>query len=390
MIVTFYDREFRGLQNNASLIVANGSYSLIRRGVEMDELKCTCEAFTANIQPTFVVVKNDRGNYVYGALAGIPQLDKNNQTRVTGSDLKTMLKSDVLLDFSTKPSSLKEFFNIIFNAWNEKVNQNSFNCELIFDDVIEDISWGYLKPSGEHIALYNVWEDLFEPYLKYYALFMTTKIELAEKKVIFHIGGSMDGHVVNVKLWELGIYDYGKWIASVNETQGYVLNTETNEVVHEGFRWVLTSQNEIIGCDDTSEDDKEKLEEKRDCYPIKRKIIVKETDSDDEEKIRELLNEANTEALKTLADSMFKENLEISNEEFLQRFGTRKSGSIVASNELEEKKVMEFFGTRFCIFAERGNKKPYKELPCGELHYNENGLKKIQIGYRFTGLQFII
>ena len=38
MIVTFYDRAFRGLQDNASLIVANGSYSLIRRGVEMDEL----------------------------------------------------------------------------------------------------------------------------------------------------------------------------------------------------------------------------------------------------------------------------------------------------------------------------------------------------------------
>ncbi len=396
MIVTFYDRAFRGLQDNASLIVANGSYSLIRRGVEMDELKCTCEAFTANIQPTFVVVKNDRGNYVYGALAGIPQLDKNNQTKVTGSDLKTMLKSDVLLDlsnFNTEQSSLKEFIQTVFDAWNEQVNQNSFNCELIFGDEIKDIPWDhqdYLRPSGEHIARYNVWEDLLAPYLKYYALFMTTKIELAEKKVIFYIGGSMDGHVANVKLWELGIYDYGKWIAKVNETQGFVLNTSTNEVVKKGYRWVVTSKNEIVSCDDTSKEDIANLATARDCYPIKRKIIVKETETDDEDKIRELLNEANTEALTTLADSMFKENLEISNEEFLQRFGTRRSGSIVASNELEEKKVMEFFGTRFCIFAERGDKEPFKELPCGELHYNENGLKKIQIGYRFTGLQFII
>lgn len=121
MIVTFYDKGFNGLQNNASLVVDNGSYSLVRRGVDMDELKCTCEAFTADMQPTFVVVKNDRGNYVYGALAGIPQLDKNNQTKVTGSDIKSMLKSDIMIDFSThKPSTPKNFFQEVFNAWNSQ------------------------------------------------------------------------------------------------------------------------------------------------------------------------------------------------------------------------------------------------------------------------------
>ncbi len=111
---------------------------------------------------------------------------------------------------------------------------------------------------------------------------------------------------------------------------------------------------------------------------------------DDTEKLTELLNEVNAEALKTLADSMFKENLEISNEEFLQRFETRRDGDIVASNEREEQRVREMFSTKFSIYVKRGSKVPYKRLPCGELHYNENGLKKIQIGYRFTGLQFII
>ena len=122
--------------------------------------------------------------------------------------------------------------------------------------------------------------------------------------------------------------------------------------------------------------------------PIKRKVILKEMD--DTEKLTELLNEVNAEALKTLADSMFKENLEISNEEFLQRFETRRDGDIVASNEREEQRVREMFSTKFSIYVKRGSKVPYKRLPCGELHYNENGLKKIQIGYRFTGLQFII
>ena len=62
MIISFYDHEFKGLPNNASLVVDNPSYSLVRRGVELDELKCTCEAFKEDIQPTFLIVKNDRGN----------------------------------------------------------------------------------------------------------------------------------------------------------------------------------------------------------------------------------------------------------------------------------------------------------------------------------------
>ncbi len=388
MIVTFYDKDFKGLQDNAALVVGNGSFSLTRRGVEMDELKCTCEAFTADIQPTFVVVKNDRGNYVYGALAGIPRLDKNNQTKITGADLKTMLKSDVLLDFSNfnaKQTSLKEFLQSVFDEWNESVNQGSFLCELIFDESVESIKWKDkdLKPHSEHLAQYDAWEDLFAPYLKYYNLFMTTKIDLVKKKVIFRIGSSMSGNDANVKLWELGIYDYGKWIANVNETQGVILNTKTNEV-EKGYRWVLTSTNEFIEYDDTKS-------EKRDSFPIKRKIILKETDTDDEAKMTQLRNEVNMEALKTLTDYMYKENLEISNEEFLQCFETIRSGSIVDFNDIEEQKVKEIFSTTFCIYTkQRGEKKLYKTLPCGEIHYNENGIKKIQIGYRFTGLQFII
>ena len=87
MIVSFYDKDFKGTKNNASLVVDNASYSLTRRAVDLDDMKCTCEAFTEDMQPTFVVVKNDRGNYLYGALAGVPQLTEDNQTKVTGSDL---------------------------------------------------------------------------------------------------------------------------------------------------------------------------------------------------------------------------------------------------------------------------------------------------------------
>lgn len=349
MIISFYDNEFKGLQNNASLSVDNASYSLIRRGVELDEMSCTCEAFTENkIQPTFLVVKNDRGNYVYGALAGIPQLDKQNQTKITASDLKTMLKSDIFLDCSKKWSDVNAFLSEVFNEWNAQVNQGSFSCELLFNDNVGTVAFENLVPSAEKEAVYNAWEDIFAPYLKYYALYMTTELDLYNKRVIFRIGKSMC-RVMNVKLWELGVYDYGKWIADVNETQGYVYNSATGQKTA-GYRWILTSQNQITTNPGN-----------RDVYPIKRKIILKETENSDEEAA--LLAEANEEALTKLTDYMFQENLELNN-------------------------IQADFETRFDITVRRGED-IYKSLPCGALYYDCNGLIKVQIGYRFTGIQFL-
>ncbi len=354
MIVSFYDREFNGLQNNASLVVDNSSYTLVKRGVELDSLSCKCEAFTENIQPTFLVIKNDKGNYVYGCLAGIPQLNSSNQTEITGSDLKTMLKSDVLVDSAKNFGSLNSYFEYVFERWNSQVNQHSFKCELVFDNEELILFDDKLYPSGETETAVNAWEDVFAPYLKYYGLYMTGKLDLVAKKVIFMVGKSMI-YPLNIKLWEHGVKNYGKWLADVNETQGYVLNTVTGKLNakienEREVKWILTSQNAIT----TNSAD-------RDIFPVKRKVVIKETD--DESKIETLLADAAKDALLTLTQSMFNENIELEN-------------------------MQADFKTRFDIFVKRGDK-IYKSLPCGELHYDCTGLKKVQIGYRFTGIQFL-
>ena len=148
MIISFYDKDFNGLQDNASLVIDSKSYSLIRRGVELDELKCTSEPFTEDIQPTFLIVKNDRGNYVYGCLAGIPELTAEKKTVITGTDLKTMLKSDVLLDLTTSFANVDALLTYGFNQWKTQVNQSSFNCELIFETYSVNpfpVAFDYLK-----------------------------------------------------------------------------------------------------------------------------------------------------------------------------------------------------------------------------------------------------
>lgn len=349
MIVSFYDENFKGLQDNASLVVDNGSYSLIRRAVDLDELKCTCEAFRENIQPTFVVVKNDRGNYVYGALAGIPQLTEDNKTKITAADIKTMLKTDVWLDLSQSFSNVNTFFTHVFNAWNQQVTQDSFTCELSFHTNVGTVAFDVLVPTAETYAAYDAWEDIFAPYLKFYGLFMETELDLIAKKVLFKIGRSMYRDV-NVKLWEYGIYDYGKWVADVNEAQGYVLNKAMNTYTA-GIRWILTSKNVVTT--NTAH---------RDIYPIKRRITVKEAEDSAAE--QQALSEADYEALKTLAESMYQENLEI-------------------------KGLAADFESKFNIVVRRGES-VYKVLPCGELHYTAAGLDKVQIGYRTTGITFIL
>lgn len=349
MIISFYDREFQGLKNNASLTVDNASYKLVRRAIDLDDFQCNCEAFREDINPTFVIVKNDRGNYVYGALAGIPQLTEGNQTKITASDLKTMLKSDVILDFTQVFASVNVCLSYVFDEWNTQVNQGSIPCELQFDRMVGTVAWSSLQPSAKTKQVLDAWEDVFAPYLKFYGLFMETEIDLVAKKVIFRIGKSMQ-NPLRIKLWELGLHDYGKWIADVNETQGCVLNTATHELIY-GTQWLLTSKSQITTNI-----------ELRDVFPIKRKVVLKETQ--DQEEVAGLLDEANYEACKELAESMFQENIDLEG-------------------------VTADFETRFEIYVNRGEAM-YKPLPCGELEYDAAGLKRVQVGYRITGIEFIL
>ena len=198
-----------------------------------------------------------------------------------------------------------------------------------------------LKPATEK-AIYNAYDELAK-YLKYYDLFIDTEVDLINKKVIFTIGKTMF-RTLNIKLWEHGIKNYGKWVADVNECQGYYNNNGTWEA---GYKWILTKDNKITIT-----------ESERNIYPIKRKVIVNE----------DSIEKANEESLTELLNSLYNENIDLNADEVLQ-----------------ERASLE---TKFIIFTKQGQP-AYKELPCGELQYDSNGLKKVQIGYRYSGVEFI-
>lgn len=390
MIVSFYDKNFEGLQNNASLVVAKDSYSLIKRPVEMNTISCVCEAFTEDIQPTFLVIQDNRGKYIYGCLAGIPLLNEKNQTEINGTDLKSMLSSDVILD-QYNSLSVNNTISYIFNQWKEQVNQNSFNVELVYNDNVPTMNKEWLKTEyGENSYLdinilekdvYNAYDEIAK-YLRFYNLYIDSKIDLINKKVIFTIGVTMwKNKNLNIRLSDYGIKNYGKWVADTNECQGYYNN---NGTWTDGYKWILRTNNTIFILNtvsqlpgnatkgqyfynttdnnyytiDTVNNQWKVVNNPRDIYPIKRKVIIN----------TESLDKANEESLTELLNSLYNENIELNADDILTDNAT--------------------FETKFSIYLKKGQGL-YKELPCGELHYNANGLTKVQIGYRYSGIEFI-
>jgi hypothetical protein len=211
---------------------------------------------------------------------------------------------------------------------------------LVYIDGAEEV---LLKPRDEGLVpsnekqVYNALDEI-SAYLEFYKLYIDSYIDVEAKEVVFNIGKLMQ-NPTNIKLWEYGIKNYGKWVADVNETQGYGANfSETNSV-----RWILTSDNKITIT-----------ESERDIYPIKRRIFV----NDD-------INQANKDALIELLNSRYNENLEI-----------------------PANSVNMDFKTQFDIYVNRGEDL-YKSLPCGELRYNSSGLYEVQIGFRYVGVDFI-
>lgn len=337
MIISFYDKNFKGLQNNASLVIDKDSFNLVKRPIELNSFSCVCEAFTEDIQPVFLVVENDIGTPIYSALAGIPLLNSENKTEINATDLKSIFSSDVLFAYGSH-DFMFQYIKELFNAWNEQVNKKSFNVELNFTDSAMAIPVGDLEPTSEK-AVYNVYDEL-KKYLLYYALYIDSNIDFINKKVIFTIGKMMVRNL-NIKLWEYGIKNYGKRVADVNESQGYYKNGNTYTA---GFNWILTSKNLFTTTDSF-----------RDIFPIKRKIVISE----------ESLAKANEESLTILADSLYNENIELS--------------AIELNPDFE---------TNFAVYLKKGGGL-YKNLPCGELTYNSAGLIKFKIGFRYDGVEFI-
>jgi len=339
MIVSFYDKDFVALQNNASLSV--GKWELRRKAVDYDDFSLTSEPFIQDVNPCFVIMKDDYGRYKYGALAGIPQLNKDNQTELVASDLKTIFNNEILFQFEIY-SYLDEMLSAVLTAFNSQVMQGSFTLEIDLTD-LSTIEMSDLIPTT-NLEVYNVFDDILVPYMKYYNCYMTSQIDETNKKLVFTIKRT-NLYTLPLKLWELDIKDYGKWISSLNESQCVV---SLDGVLTYGTKFLLLSDSSITN--NTS---------LRDLYPIKKSVVFKETS--DSSEVATLLNEGTVEVLEKLIEARYNESIEFS------------------TNRIQSYENADF-GTEFDVYVKRGTL--YKTLPLGEIYENQDEDKKLKVGYK--------
>lgn len=339
MIITFYDRNFIALQNNASLNV--GEWNLIRKAVDFDDFSCVSEAFNESVNPTFVIMCDDYGRYKYGAFAGIPQLNEDNKSEIQASDLKTIFNNEILIKFNSY-TTLVEYFTAVINALNTQSVQGSFNINLVMTD-ISNMPLGDLTPNTEEMQVYNVWEDLIEPFLKYYDLYMTSRIDLSNQKLVFTIS-KINKYTKPMRIYEMQTKGYGKQVASINECQ---------TIVDDGTN--LTYSNKFILCSDNSITTNTFH---RDLFPIKNRIVYKTTT--DTSEVNRLLVEGVEECLKTLIELKYNESFEVdvTNEDYF----------------------IDEFDTNYQVYLKRGEL--YKTLPIGQIQEDHTGKKTIVIGYK--------
>lgn len=344
MFVTFYDKDFNALQDNSSLNVAD--FSIKRKAVDFDDFNFTSEPYLLNVNPCFVVLKDDYGVLKYSAFAGIPQLTDENKTECQCSDLKTIFNNNIVTSFGTY-SYLDDYFSAVLTAFNLQVLQGSFS--LVVDlTTINTIAISELIPSTD-LAVYNVWEDCILPYLKYYDCYLTCDLSIKNKTINVYVK-KIDTETKVLRAWEYGLKNIGKWVSSINETQAVV---SVSGSLTYGDKFILLKNNSITTTASL-----------RDLYPIKNTIILKETTDSGE--LTNLLNEANQEALEKIVNGRYNESIEITSADF---------------EDID-------FGTSFNVYTEKGVF--YKKLPVGIITETNENTKTITIGYKIDDISFYI
>ena len=366
MIITFYDKDLTPISDNSSLNV--GDWDLKREAVEFDSFTCTSEPFLFQIQPTFMVIKDDLGVYKYGCFAGIPTLTADNQTKETGSDLKTYFNNNMVVRLNTTYTYLEEYFDEIFQAFSNSVNSNGFTCELDTSDISE-IEIGSLTPAMTDYENKNVWADLIQPYLKYYDLYMTSKIDLANKKLIFYIKKANKNSLA-IHLDDYGILNFGKYISSLNEVITYV-NVNKGTSISVGHYAILKKDNSVEVFTDSA-----LANSAKDIFPTKVQTIIKTTTSTATADIAKLKEEALEEAIEKLANARYNEAIELTADQTL-------------------KLAEADFSTNFQLYYKSGNSYVfYKNLPLGAIEEGRKSGVDIQliytIGYKLGSLIFYI
>jgi len=360
MIITFYDRLFVAMQNNSGLNV--GDWALKRKAADLDDFSCTSEAFLFHSQPVFMVLADDAGKYKYGCFAGVPQLTSDNQTKETGSDLRSYFNSYVYVKITNIYTTLSAYLQAIYSIFKSQIDQSTISTEFDTSE-ITDINMDLLVPDMSDYASKNLLYDLMVPYLNYYKCHLSARLDLINKKIVFKVYKASQ-KVVDIHLDEYKEYNYGKNISSINEVQVVV---NYNGAISYGNPVILLKDNSILQTATPNL--------YRDIYPVKKKFIVKSATGNPQ--IPDLLVDGLQEAIENLASARFNEALEIDTSADRSKF-----------------EGIDFSWSFDLYYRQGATYVFYKRLPLGAISEGRSGgiesATKITIGFKNDDIVFYI
>lgn len=329
MFITFYDKDFRPLADNSSLNVE--SYSLKRRAYDLNEFSCVCEPVEIEAEPMFAVLKDNRGASYYDMLNPIIEKNNENKSVVTARDLKALFNTNIVFaPPAVTLTSAQAAFEEVFAQWKSFLGSGFATVSLDVSDLAGIALKEFSLPAEKDVRCVK---DLFANLLGYYDLYMTSKIDLAQKKLTFVVGRTYVQRKL-LKLEDFGISDFDKVAADVNVAVAMTSDYSQRK------NWYLTSKNQIT--------DNAALQ---DIFPVKAEIYT----NDD-------LTQANYDAIAALADNRFQEGIEVNTAE-------------IAGDFFDDAD----FGTTYEIYTKKGK---YKDLPIGEISETDPDNRVIRIGYK--------
>lgn len=316
MFITFYDSDFNAIKNNSSLKIEK--YSLKKRSYDLNDLELICEPIDLDTEPMFAAIKTDTGTTIYDCLAPIiTRNPKDNKSRVIARDLKGLLNSEIVFDGTKKYNTIAEFLNAVFDTW-----QNFSNTGLRYPQLdtskIDGMQGEVYQPTEKKV--YNAW-DIFKQAMAVYNLHLNAKIDYYYNRIVFTIERN-DEHITKIKLEDYGIVDFNKTQPKINTA------VVVNDQMITQKTWHLLQDGTIS-------------ENTMDIIPASVKVFNNDTD-----------------AVLCLAENRNQEAIDIKLTEQDRLYGIDFTTS-----------VMLYY---------KGKK--YKQLPIGEIEYNNKGQKRITLG----------
>jgi len=322
MFLSLYDKNFRTINNNSSLIVE--SYNLKKRAYDLNEFNAICESVSLSAEPMFAMMKTKEGDNYYDLLSPLIIRNENNKSKVVGRDLYAVFNTECIIDFTVKQLSVNALIQFIYNSW-KAFDSSGFNTNLDLSQI--NIIDTVYQPSEK--SVYNV-KDLLTKTMKNYGLFLSSKINLQSKTLDFVIRSQKE-ITKKIRLEDFNITDFNKYQPETNTA--IAMNSDLS-IRH---NWYLKQDNSITTQSAL-----------RDIFPTATKIFT----ADD-------INQADFEAVSELGENRFQEEIPIN--------------IVYDYNRLS----LVDFNTSFEVYYQD---KFYKVLPVGEIIDNGTKNKILKLG----------